>query len=461
MQTIDDSPSSPPNTPLEKSSEQKNTAAQASAPQVQVVVVPVVVPVPLPIPPLNPAKSLPREDGFSEKIALPCEENFEPQSEKKSVAHEISTPPSAFALFWRKFGGAGFVASSIFHFALIIFALFFVFAEYAVPVEAEAMFISGAGGGNDSSFGKKSRDASERAFRRQPSPESFSQKIVSRAKTASVVLPEIPKIATPAMPSLSSRSLSAGGNGGEGSTGSGGGFGGGLGTGIGVGIGGGKNFVGKFKTLLGAEIRAERIAVYLDCSGSMTRYLPAVKAEIYEKFPDADVFAYAGALTEVLDGEVVGGRAFKAKSLATLKRKPAEDATETEKLSSSGRILHRKFSDRFAAGTAGAWLDVLSRERYDALVVFSDFRDGIRQRRDGKTVFADSTYSPTPDSRTARERRWEDDWTSAFSRVDAPKLYLFSIRSEPQEFLKKCVEISGGSVTILDLKKRAKKAVGE
>jgi len=166
-------------------------------------------------------------------------------------------------------------------------------------------------------------------------------------------------------------------------------------------------------------------------------------------------------LTEVLDGEVVGGRAFKAKSLAALKRKPAEDATETEKLSSSGRILHRKFADRFAAGTAGAWIDVFSRERYDALVVFSDFRDGIRQRRDGKTVFADSTYSPTPDSRTARERRWEDDWTNAFSRTGAPKLYLFSIRSEPQEFLKKCVEISGGSVTILDLKKRAKKAGGE
>lgn len=430
-----------------------SSPASAPAPQIVVVstvVVPVVVAVPVPI----STSPLPH---FSEKKLPAAEENF---SEEKKLPAE-QTSPSAFSGFWRKFGGTGFVVSAVFHFALAVFALLFVFAEYSVPAEAEAMFISGSGGGNGAASGANARGQTERAFRRSPPAEKFSPKIVSRSQTARVALPEIPAISVP-MPGASAlKNAGAGATAGGGSTGVGGGFGGGIGTGIGVGIGGGKNFIGKFKTLLGAEIRAERIAVYLDCSGSMKRYLPAVKAEIYEKFPDADVFAYSGALTEIRDGEIVGGRAAKAKTLAASAKKLADDETETEKLSPAGRTLHRKFSARFAAGTTGAWLDILSRERYDALVVFSDFRDGIRQRRDGKTVFADSTYSPTPDARTERERRWETEWLAAFSRAGAPKLYLFSTRTPPQAFLEKCATTSGGSVTILSMKKRATEASGD
>lgn len=186
----------------------------------------------------------------------------------------------------------------------------------------------------------------------------------------------------------------------------------------------------------------------------MRSFLPAVKEEIYEKFPDADVFAFSGTGIEVRDGEILGGKNMKAKTLAGIRKKRADDETDVAKLSGAARILHRKYADHFAAGTAGAWLDVFSRERYDALVIFSDFRDGIRQRRGEKTVFADSSYSPMPDARDARERKWEADWLAAFSRAGAPKLYLFSVRAQPQEFLQKCVSASGGEIVILDLKKK-------
>ena len=40
------------------------------------------------------------------------------------------------------------------------------------------------------------------------------------------------------------------------------GFGGGVGLGAGIGIGDGKNHLEKFKTLLGAQIKAQKIAVF-------------------------------------------------------------------------------------------------------------------------------------------------------------------------------------------------------
>ena len=55
----------------------------------------------------------------------------------------------------------------------------------------------------------------------------------------------------------------------------------GLGQGQGIsfdGMGDSRTLVGKF--VMGASIRAQRIAVYLDCSGSMRPYLTQVTLEI-------------------------------------------------------------------------------------------------------------------------------------------------------------------------------------
>lgn len=465
MLTNDDSQASPHRAPpnpdenatesLAQSDENSNRVENSQRVVfVPVVTVPVVVAVPVPIPvPAPPGKIFGDGKNFPGREGdFPGAIGADEAPSRRGGNENPSGSSGAISLLWRKFGGTGFVISAIFHFALFTLALFLVFSNPISREPEQTEFVSGSGG---QSAGI-ARSQTERAFRRPP--EEFARKITSRAKTAKIAIPEIPKLAPmqcASRVSLSKFSGNASGGNGDGSVG-GNGFGGGLGNGIGVGIDDGENFLGKFKTkmLLGAKIQAEKIAVYLDCSSSMKRRLPAVKEEIYKNFPDADVFAYSGAGTEVLDGAVVGGRAMRAKTLAALKRKRADDETETGKLSGAGRVIYKRYAAHFAAGTAGAWLDIMSHERYDALVIFSDFRDGIRQRRDGKTIYADSTYSPTDDdARTSQERRWETEWLSAFSRGGAPKLYLFSTKSRPQELLEKCAEKSGGSVTILNFKK--------
>ena len=419
--------------------------ASVPAPQVIVVptvVVPVVVPVPVPIPSAT-AKSISMAE-LSESVTVP----------EKSVSANVEiprSPPGALSVFWRKFGGTGFVVSALFHFGLIVFALFYVFSTLE-EVPEKASFVSGSGG----SRAARGETLSEKVFRR--TEKVRSPKIFAKNAKATVVLPEMPKMQLAQNFGFSKKIAGAGGNaeGGRDEAGTGG-FGGGVGLGAGIGIGDGKNHLGTFKTLLGAKIKAQKIAVYLDCSGSMKSFLPAVKAEIYEKFPDADIFAFSGAKTEIADGEIIGARTMKAKTLSALKQKKATDETETAKLSGQGRVIYGKFAGNFAAGTLGAWVDVLTRERYDALVVFSDFRDGFRQRRNGKTVYADSSYAPATDERTLRECSWEKEWVSVFSKKNAPKLYLFSVRSRPQDFWGKCVEASGGEITILNLKKSRKK----
>jgi len=56
------------------------------------------------------------------------------------------------------------------------------------------------------------------------------------------------------------------------------GFGQGRGISFGSGMGDSRSLVGKF--VMGAAIKAQRVAVYLDCSGSMRPYLEKVTAEI-------------------------------------------------------------------------------------------------------------------------------------------------------------------------------------
>ena len=99
----------------------------------------------------------------------------------------------------------------------------------------------------------------------------------------------------------------------------------------------------------------------------------------------------------------------------------------------------------------GAWIDRLLAEKYDALVVFSDFQDGIRvydEKRKGhpSLVYSDSSYHPV--GRTLPPGRWQEQWLQAFQqaqRGQGPRLYLFSIQGEPQGFLQRCVEASGGA----------------
>ncbi len=205
--------------------------------------------------------------------------------------------------------------------------------------------------------------------------------------------------------------------------------------------------------VLGLRVQARRLAVYLDSSGSMRPHLPRIESEIRASFPDADVFRFDGARIIVHDGRVAEGRGYDGPSQP---RRPG--ATEAATLTPGGRRLLDRLAPRCEAGSLGAWIDWMIEEPYDALVVFSDFQDGIRVYRDGgkgppELVYADSKRRQV-DERGAGDDRWRRRWLERFAeapRGRAPRLYLLTSEVEPQAFLRDCAVASGGGLTMVEV----------
>lgn len=351
--------------------------------------------------------------------------------------------------WFRRFGGTGFLLSLGFHFALIVFAMFWITVRITnPPEEIPDAFVTGSGGGNDGT--------THTCILKPPKkPEALPPRILSKSPVASIVFPEPDfKILEfdNSLQGLNLQNALAGISGSFGG-GAGTGIGGGIGSGTGIGIGSGKNFVDSFapKKVMGATIFAEKVAVYLDCSGSMLDFLPSVRREIYAMYPDADIFEFDGIGTYVADGEVAGGRNGKAEKRPGASRRGGMrlDGTNREKLSREGKRIYSRYKERFEEGSLGAWLDVLLEEKYDALVVFSDFLDGLRQYgKDGEILFAESAYHPTKsDKRKERDLRWFVRWQTVLKKQKkSPRLYFFTIGDDPQKFLADCVELSGGEI---------------
>ncbi|MBQ9758753.1 MAG: hypothetical protein IJW12_03165, partial [Opitutales bacterium] len=237
--------------------------------------------------------------GNASEAKIAEDEFSEPQ--KAPVVHHFEAPPevSEPVKVWRKIGGGSLAFSLIFHAVLIFFAIFYVVSTYVAPAEEPpSFFATGSGGGRG---GERPSYADVQSSRRKGvkiNAGTQSRKIVSKVANAKFALPELPEMA--AMKSFSGSALTAGGVHGLGgdlsigsgdlSSGSGGGLGGGIGAGTGVGIGNSRNFVSKFQTtqkILGTNVTAGRLAVYMDSSGSMTEVLPVVREEILKKFPTA------------------------------------------------------------------------------------------------------------------------------------------------------------------------------
>ena len=339
---------------------------------------------------------------------------------------------------WDRIGGQGLMASLVFHGALLVFFAAWVIVTITDEARTDPdTFATGAGGGS------KGDRAVIRDHKVTPKNAQniarTSARITSKSSTASVALPDLP---TTSVSSLLT-GMTAGGS----SKGFGGGSGGGIGSGQGVGVGNARNFVGK--PVMGARIVATKIAVYLDASGSMQPYLARVEEEIRRQFPEADIFRYNGAFTFVDAEGVVGGRK-TMRGNDTVPQDPNAFTTDPKTLTTDGRNLFRKYDDNFRRGSAGAWLDVMMRERsYDALVVFSDFQDGVIQRnKDGEVIYKDGIRDSV-NNRSKNEQRWELDWTNTFAKAkdgQGPRLYCFTTQVQPQKLIATCVDLSGGEI---------------
>jgi len=341
--------------------------------------------------------------------------------------------------FWVRLGGQGLAVSIIIHlFLLIIFGFWVVSSWTDISKTDPDSFVTGAGGGAAGDTAK--------IYEHKVTPKNAKNlakttaRITSKSSTSSVSLPDLPTTSVSSMLS----GMTAGGA----SKGFGGGSGGGIGSGKGAGVGNGRNFVGR--PVMGAKIFASRIAVYLDASGSMRGYLQRVEDEIRKQFPEADIYRYNGAWTTVEDGDVVGGRRSKNKEGVGPPQDPSSFTTDPKTLTPEGKSVFRKYDDNFRKGSVGAWIDVMMKERYDALVIFSDFQDGVNQYKKNELIYSDGSRQQV-NTRKKADERWENDWISAFGsgRDGGIKLYCFSTECEPQPLLSQCIKASGGETKMV------------
>ena len=331
------------------------------------------------------------------------------------------------------------------HALLVIAACWVVFRSPPSPPRQEFTAHAVAGG-------RSGGPAASHPIQRKPKVPTLQKRLTSKSASATLALPPM-KAMTPEMGL-------AGLSGGQGKGGFGRGLGSFGGNGLGTGLGNRAGFVGR--PVMGAFIRAKRVAVYLDCSGSMRSYLPRVEAEIRKQFPDADVFRFDGARVVGLGDVVVFGRRFHGNA-PRLREGPTQTALET--LTPNGRSVQAKVRIACEKGSLGAWMDRLLAESYDALVVFSDFQDGVRlyetKKGDPKLVYSDSSYHKVGGVQKGHVR-WQREWLEVFAKAPhggGPRLYLFTVQQEPQAFLKACVAASGGAATSVSwLKKGGRKA---
>ena len=331
------------------------------------------------------------------------------------------------------------------HALMVIAACWVVFRSPPSPPRQE--FIAHAVAG-----GKSGGPSKTHPINRKPKVPTPQKRLTSKSASATLALPPM-KAMTPDMGL-------AGLSGGQGKGGFGRGLGSFGGNGLGAGLGNRAGFVGR--PVMGAFIRAKRVAVYLDCSGSMRSYLPRVEAEIRKQFPDADVFRFDGARVVGLGDMVVFGRRFRGEA-PRLREGPTQTALET--LTPNGRSVQAKVRTACEKGSLGAWMDRLLAESYDALVVFSDFQDGVRlyeaKKGEPKMVYSDSSYHKVGGIQKGHTR-WQREWLEAFGKAPqgaGPRLYLFTVQQEPQAFLQACVTASGGASTSVSwLRKGSRKA---
>ena len=331
---------------------------------------------------------------MSEETPTPPPGEVPPASLKEIETDEVLGTKRAKKSFWQRIGASGLSVSIAFHALLVFIAAAFVVSTVTDNAKKDPnQFATGAGGG---SGGERVKNTQHKIKPKNvKSLAKTTTRITSKSASASIALPDMPN-------SASASSMISGAMAGGSSKGFGGGSGGGIGTGRGMGSGGGKNFVAK--PVMGANIFSQRLAVYFDASASMLPYLERVEAEIRDKFPDADVYLSNGVFIDVHDNEIVGGDKFKgtpylnratgAGSKKNAKGELVPTETNINKLTTQGRAIYKKYAQNFKVGSVGGWVDILKDDRtYDALIIFSDFQDGVRQIRT-KAIGNVAAYKP-------------------------------------------------------------------
>lgn len=181
--------------------------------------------------------------------------------------------PNRFVRLWRTIGGGSLTLSILIHVGLLVVAGFVVFASQVFDKQVDFLPGGGTQQGAEASAELAHKVQMKRQQKLQKTPPK--QRLISTNLDASLTLPEAPPDVLD-MPDISS--LSGGGKLGSGGFGLGG-AGGGFGNGVGMGAMFGRSF--KPLMMFGKELKDTRkMAVVMDVSRSMTKFLPLVTKEL-------------------------------------------------------------------------------------------------------------------------------------------------------------------------------------
>lgn len=222
--------------------------------------------------------SFPPEAGWNEGAE---ESSFasEPYAPSSAPASEpgaaVQKPEHPLKALWKRIGAGSLLLSVGIHAGILILAGFMVWSVAGKPAQVD--FLPGGGTKGGAAASQALEHQVQQKRRTQMKQALPKQRLVSTSLSAGITLPEAPAELLD-VPSTSAL-LGSGSSLGSGMGLSSAGFGMGTGTGMGRGSMAGMTF--EPITMFGMELKeTRRIAVVMDVSRSMTRYLPAVVKEL-------------------------------------------------------------------------------------------------------------------------------------------------------------------------------------
>lgn len=303
--------------------------------------------------------------------------------------------PSLFAIYWLKIGGSSLLLSILVHVALLIGAALLV--KTTLLDEKPVDFLPGGG----SKAGRDATDALARNVqvkRQRSMDQSRSLSKVMSSGESAIKLTDIPLDAGK-LPDLGE--LMGGGPMGAAGFGTAG-LGGGIGPG--VGLGGNRGITFKPIVMFGKDLKARKIAVVLDISGSMTQHLTAVIRELDRVAPGSRVILYVGCgISPPVEGLELDRVAVRTSSKSRQDEKSFEIfwrrthgqnsasnmTPEAERDPIPEKEVYHMLAGRpetyfmQSQSVRYAWIALLAREAEDAEAIywFADFQDYIEKEQ--------------------------------------------------------------------------------
>jgi hypothetical protein len=285
---------------------------------------------------------------------------------------------------WNRLGGGSLMLSLTMHACFVIIAIFVIQTILIpAPVEQELEFLPGGGGGGKTSVAKMA--ANHRAISRtQP-----LMRIVANSPGGQISLPDV-QTTSGVFTAPGSTLISGGGMGGGESGVHGKGVGGAFGDGFGKCFGPGTT--PGFVAMFGKIIKAQKLAVVLDVSGSMHRYLPTVVKEANKVSGGCPIVLFYGCgLTETDDRSIERKRAEPARGREFTEfwqrtfggaggtRSPNTPAPSDEVFKVFDGRQDTWYFER--VGISYSWLALTSSKvrEADAIYWFSDFQDAVSE----------------------------------------------------------------------------------